>query len=44
MSFEFSTPLKHIPLNFLIIIGFLQLKISEIFKAIYGLFPKISRY
>ena len=44
MSFEFSTILKHIPINLHIIIGFLWLKISKIFKAIYVLFPKLSRY
>ena len=35
MSFEFSTVLKYIPLNFHIIIGLLKFKISEIFKVIY---------
>ena len=43
MSFEFSIVLKHIPLNLPIIIGLLCVKISETFKAIYGLFPEISR-
>ena len=41
---SFSTILKHIPLNLQIIIGLLKLEISEIFKAIYELFPEISRY
>ena len=44
MSFEFSTILKHIPLNFQIIIGLLYLESSEIFKKIYGLFPEIFGY
>ena len=44
VSFQFSTILKHIPLNLHIIIGLLQLEICEIFKAIYALFSEISRY
>ena len=44
MSFEFFAILKHILLNLHIIIGLLQLEISENFQAIYGLFPEIFRY
>ena len=41
VSFEIYTIHEHMPLNFHIIIGLLQVKISEIFKAIYALFPEI---
>ena len=44
VSFEFSTILKYILLNLHIIIGLLLFEISEIFKAIHGLFLEISRY
>ena len=44
VSFEFSTILKNIPINLQIIIGLLQLEISEILKTIYGLFSEIFRY
>ena len=45
VSFEFSTIiLKHISLNWQIVNGLLYLEISQIFKAIYGLFLEIFRY